>query len=278
MRINGFEQIKALYSMVFNQECNFTPQHISLYVFLVNQNNRNNWVEWFKCPFDLGMAGSCIGNKKTYYKCLNELQGWGLLTYEKGENAWKAPKIRLEVLNRTSSETATVPQAEPLLQQLGTPLPTHNIKPVTSNHKQETERVGKPDDGSDVACIIDEINKLAGTSFRPQTKESRKYIQARLQEHGLEAALKVVRQKAHDWLNDEKMKPHFVPVTLFREANFEKYLQASNTAAATPSGPDHRNNPDFKLGAKRYRPLAEFSTKDQYIKNCQQYGHTPSEA
>jgi len=141
MRINGFEQIKALYSMVFNQECNFTPQHISLYVFLVNQNNRNNWVEWFKCPFDLGMAGSCIGNKKTYYKCLNELQGWGLLTYEKGENAWKAPKIRLEVLNRTSSETATVPQAEPLLQQLGTPLPTHNIKPVTSNHKQETEPV-----------------------------------------------------------------------------------------------------------------------------------------
>jgi len=41
---------------------------------------------------------------------------------------------------------------------------------------------------------------------------------------------------------------------------------------------DHRNNPDFKLGPKRYRPLSEFPTIDQYIKNCKEYGHTPSEA
>lgn len=153
MRINGFDQIKAFYTLVFQQEYEFTPQHISLYVFLINQNNRNNWVEWFKCPFDLGMAGSCIGNKKTYYRCLNDLSEWNLLQYEKGTNNWKAPKIRLEVLKSTTTETATVPQSEPLPLQLDTPLdvplglqvdvplPTHIYKLITSNLKLVTDNL-----------------------------------------------------------------------------------------------------------------------------------------
>lgn len=143
MRINGFEQIKALYSMVFESQYDFKPQHISLYVFLINQNNRNNWVEWFKCPYDLAMAGSCIGSKKTYYKCLNDLMDWGLLKYEKGSNDWKAPKIKLEVLKCTSTYTSSVPQSEPLHTQvdipLHTPQDTHNIKPITINNKPKTE-------------------------------------------------------------------------------------------------------------------------------------------
>jgi hypothetical protein len=143
MRINGFEQIKAFYSIVFNQEYDFKPQHISLYVFLINQNNRNNWVEWFKCPFDLGMAGSCITNKRTYYKTLNNLQEWGLLQYEKGENAWKSPKIKLEVLKYTTTDTASVPQSEPLLPpvlpQVEPPVLPPIYKPITSNLKPKTD-------------------------------------------------------------------------------------------------------------------------------------------
>lgn len=147
MRINGFEQIKVFYSWVFNNaDKSVKPHHISLYLFLVNQNNRNNWVEWFKCPFDLGMAGSCIGNKKTYYKTLDDLQEWGLLKYEKGINNWKAPLIKLEVLIRTTSVTATdtasVPTSEPQVLPLDTPLPTplgtHIYKPITNNLKPIT--------------------------------------------------------------------------------------------------------------------------------------------
>lgn len=144
MRINGFHQITAFYSIVFSQEYDFKPQHISLYTFLLNQNNRNNWVEWFKCPLDLGMAGSCIGSKKTYYACLDDLQSWKLLKYTKGENMWKAPKIRLEVLKNTSTYTSTVPQSEPLPEPLPIPdqhhnLPTYiNLQPTTLNNKQYT--------------------------------------------------------------------------------------------------------------------------------------------
>jgi hypothetical protein len=129
-RINGFDQIKAFYSWVFNNvDKRITPQHISLYLFLINQNNRNNWVEWFKCPYDLAMQGACIGNKKTYYSCLNDLVKWNLIQYSKGANEWKSPLIKLEVLNRTSSDTSTVPQSVPL----PTPLPTHIYKLITDN-------------------------------------------------------------------------------------------------------------------------------------------------
>jgi len=64
--MNGFEQIKSFYSWVFNNPDKVRPTHISLYLFLLNQNNRAMWVEWFKCPYDLAMQGACIGNKNNY--------------------------------------------------------------------------------------------------------------------------------------------------------------------------------------------------------------------
>ena len=144
-RINGFDQIKSFYSIVFSQKYDIKPQHVSLYNFLINQNNRNNWVEWFKCPYDLAMTGACIGSKKTYYKCLKDLQDWNLIQYKKGTNEWKAPKIKLEVLKCTSS----VPQGEPLDTPLGTPLGipqgtplgTQRYKQVTSNLKLITDNI-----------------------------------------------------------------------------------------------------------------------------------------
>lgn len=148
-RINGFDQIKALYSIVFSQKHDFTPHHISLYVFLINQNNRNEWVEWFKCPYDLAMAGACIGNKKTYYKCLNDLQEWGLLEYKKGVNEWKAPKIKLEVLKCTSSVPQSVPLPEPLPTTLPEPLPTTQVG-ININHKPKTINLKPKTENSDI--------------------------------------------------------------------------------------------------------------------------------
>lgn len=162
MRINGFEQIKGFYSWVFNnQELGIKPQHCSLYVFLINQNNRNNWVEWFKCPLDLAMAGSCITSKKTYYQCLKDLTQWNLIEYTQGVNNWKAPVIKIKPLKdglnvpvsevvevshstsiNTTSVTSTAPQVvpnhTPLPTPLPIPLPTPNIKHVTSNYKHVT--------------------------------------------------------------------------------------------------------------------------------------------
>lgn len=157
MRINGFEQIKAFYSWVFeNQDKHIRTSHISLYMFLLNQNNRNNWVEWFKCPFDLAMCGSGITNKKTYYNTLLELQDFNLITYKKGVNNYKAPLIRIEVL----FDTSTVPQCEPQLQPQVIPLTepllqpqmvpnikllTNNIQLITLNIKEILQFLSRGD-------------------------------------------------------------------------------------------------------------------------------------
>ena len=161
MRINGFEQIKGFYSWVFNnQEKGIKPQHTSLYVFLINQNNRNSWAEWFKCPYDLAMAGSCISSKKTYYQCLKDLTDWKLIEYTPGLNNWKAPMIKIiplkDGLNVPQSEKvevqiststvpqpiqADVPQHIQALIQAATPQPIHNIKLVTSNFKLITDNL-----------------------------------------------------------------------------------------------------------------------------------------
>ena len=128
MRINIFEQISSFYSFIYaNQDKSIKPQHIALYMFLLNQNNRNMWVEWFKCPFDTASAGSCISSKKTYYNCLSDLQKWNLIEYKPGINNWKAPLIKIEVLKVTSTVPQSEPQPIPQLTSQELPQPTPNI-------------------------------------------------------------------------------------------------------------------------------------------------------
>ena len=128
--MNGFEQIKSFYSWVFNNQDKVRPTHVSLYLFLWNQANRNMWVEWFKCPYDLAMQGACIGNKGTYYRCLDELQDWGLIKYKKGINMTKAPLISLIQLYGSVPLTGlvTVPLSEP--QHAPQPVPLSEPQPV----------------------------------------------------------------------------------------------------------------------------------------------------
>ena len=175
--MNGFEQIKSFYSWVFNNPEKVRPTHISLYLFLWNQNNRANWVEWFKCPYDLAMQGSCIGNNGTYYKCLDELKRWGLIDYKKGINNYKAPIIRLIQLYDNEqqceqlTEQVTVPlseqQTEQQTVQLTEQLPAHIYKLLTNNLKRITNNIEsvinflddseKSDFGSIVILDFDEL-------------------------------------------------------------------------------------------------------------------------
>jgi hypothetical protein len=105
------------------------------------------WVEWFKCPFDLAMQGACIGNKNTYYRCLDELQDFGLIKYIKGVNNYKSPLIKLIQLydNEPLTEQVNVPLSEPLSVPLSEPLSvllnkniykhiTNNIETINNKH------------------------------------------------------------------------------------------------------------------------------------------------
>ena len=127
-RINLFEQLTAFYELIWFSEFPYKSHHVSLYIFLLNQNNRSNWSLWFDFPFDLGKKGSCIGSKKTYYQCLKDLEGQKLIKYEKGANEWRAPRVQIAELqrgkngplpthlvghNHTASDTSSEPQVTP---------------------------------------------------------------------------------------------------------------------------------------------------------------------
>lgn len=139
--MDGFKQIRSFYSWVFNNPDKARQSHISLYVFLINQNNRNMWVEWFKCPRDLAMAGACIGSNNTYYKVLDDLKNWNLLEYKKGINDFKAPMIKLKCLYTSEQLTAQVsaplsaPLTAPLPAQLSVQLTAPIYKRITDNFK-----------------------------------------------------------------------------------------------------------------------------------------------
>lgn len=143
-----------------------------------------------------------------------------------------------------------------------------HIDTQTENKKNNSVLLEK------IQTIIARINQHSGAKFRADTRESARMISARLKDYTLEDALRVVDTMASKWLKTD-MRQHYVPTTLFRESNFEKYLQFASVSM--PANSSTANNPDFKLGKFRYRPQSEFGSHTQYLKNCEQYGHTPKE-
>jgi len=141
--MNIYNQIKSFYSIVFNSNFELRPTHISLYMFLLNQNNRNNWVKWFKCPFDLAMQGALINSRSTYYSALDDLVKFKLIKYKKGINTYKAPLISIIELtipnNEQLNEQVTVPLSEQVSGTLSGTLSEHIIRLITDNYKLITD-------------------------------------------------------------------------------------------------------------------------------------------
>jgi uncharacterized phage protein (TIGR02220 family) len=170
-------------------------------------------------------------------------------------------------------ENIELPKWESQDSGMGTPIPN-----INTNNKPNNKPNNKEEDLREkIEAIIARINQHAGTSFRADTKESARMISARLKTYTLQEALRVVDAMATKWLKTD-MRQHYVPTTLFRESNFEKYLQMASDHIPSNTGyVQTANNPDYKLGKFRYRPQSEFGSYTQYLKNCEQYGHTPKE-
>jgi uncharacterized phage protein (TIGR02220 family) len=71
---------------------------------------------------------------------------------------------------------------------------------------------------------IDYLNKATNKSFK-YGKGNLKEILAQIKKGATEKDFAhVINVKCNEWLNDQKMKKHLNPITLFRECNFDKYL------------------------------------------------------
>lgn len=94
--MNGYNLTKAFFSFVFDNPDKVKPTHISLYMFLIEYNNKLGWVEKFAAETSLCMAGSAISSYNTFKKVLDDLESWGFVSViEKGYNQFKCPIVAL---------------------------------------------------------------------------------------------------------------------------------------------------------------------------------------
>lgn len=78
--------------------------------------------------------------------------------------------------------------------------------------------------------IINHLNAVAGTFYKPTTVNTKNRIKARWQEgHRLDDFLAVIDHKCEEWLGDEKMGKFLRPETLFGP-KFESYLVSAKAA------------------------------------------------
>lgn len=91
-------------------------------------------------------------------------------------------------------------------------------EPAPNKHRTSTE-VNK------IPAIIQDLNDVCKTAYKPASLATRELITARLKEgHTIEDFKTVHRKKAKEWLNDEKMAKFLRPATLYAKSKFEGYL------------------------------------------------------
>lgn len=102
-----------------------------------------------------------------------------------------------------------------------------------SNTEQECKNERSIKYGVEIEEIIEHLNALKGSSYRPATKETIKLISGRLsQGYTVEDCKLVVSHKCGEWKDNPSYRKFIRPKTLFAESNFEDYLNNAKDAAS----------------------------------------------
>jgi phage replication O-like protein O len=127
------------------------------------------------------------------------------------------------------------------LKQSRNSLNDSDMPPSKENiHKKETpispirEPLEEPHQSKQaIDEIIATLNRTTGKSFRPSSKQTQRFIRARLAEgFKIEDFEKVIKVKTEEWKGDAKMDRYLRPETLFAN-KFEGYLQEENRTTKT---------------------------------------------
>lgn len=101
--------------------------------------------------------------------------------------------------------------------------------------------------------FINSINEAANTNFR-NSSNNRKLIHARLEDgYTKEELIKVIKFKANQWKNNEKMKKYIALTTLLRPSNFDKYIQEVESSPE----PQKKKEESSAKEEKRKDPIEE---------------------
>ena len=123
-----------------------------------------------------------------------------------------------------------------------------------SNNNVTTLSKKKEKDNNIYSLVIDYLNKKANTNYRPTTKNTQSFINARVKEgYTVEDFKKVIDSKSKEWLNTDFEK-YLRPATLFG-TKFENYLNEANKKAPIAVGAENKNikvNPSICNNGGKY--------------------------
>lgn len=132
-------------------------------------------------------------------------------------------------------------------------------KQQQSNNNVTTLSKKKEKDNNIYSLVIDYLNKKASTNYRPTTKNTQSFINARLKEgYTVEDFKKVIDSKSKEWLNTDFEK-YLRPTTLFG-TKFENYLNEANKKTPIAVGAENKNiklNPSICDLTRKYSRGAE---------------------
>ena len=127
-------------------------------------------------------------------------------------------------------------------------------KQQQSNNNVTTLSKKKEKDNNIYSLVIDYLNKKANTNYRPTTKNTQSFINARVKEgYTVEDFKKVIDSKSREWLGTDFEK-YLRPATLFG-SKFENYLNEANKKTPTAIGAENKNikvNPSICNNGGKY--------------------------
>lgn len=172
-----------------------------------------------------------------------ENEVFSITNWDKHQNIDGLDKIREQGRLRKQRQR----EKEKLLLQESGKMSRDGHGQVTEGHATELElelELDKEKRTKDIKDIVLFLNQMTGKRFSDKTESTKKSINARLSDgYTVEDFKQVITTKTEEWLNDPKMSKYLAPDTLFRPANFEKYLNQGVVNGGNEVNGGHNENP-----------------------------------
>lgn len=175
--------------------------------------------------------------------------------------------IRIEIERNDKKEIISrkiYPVSNPIVQKSNR-YSTNNQAPIVQKSKENITSINNINisdkDNSEsnntnrfnYSKFINSINEEANTNFR-NSSNNRKLIHARLADgYTEEELIKVIKFKANQWKDNEKMKKYIALTTLLRPSNFDKYIQEVESSPE----PQKKKEESSAKEEKRKDPIEE---------------------
>jgi hypothetical protein len=135
--MTGYELSRQWFDFSFENPDKINPNHVALFFFAVEHNNRLGWRDKFGLPTCMAMEAIGIKNFKTYAKAFNDLVEWGFFhVHQKSRNQYSATVIAL--VKNTEPNTGAFTKASKKHDQKQVQSIVDINKPINIEHSNNT--------------------------------------------------------------------------------------------------------------------------------------------